>query len=139
MASVGRIDIEVNVDNKGLSKGIKDSQKKLGGLGKAAQNAGGMLAGAFAGAVIINGIKNAIVSIAKLESSIKRVSLIAGGGEKEFAKLAKTLGSTTVFTANEAAGSMQFLAQAGFNTNEILSGQIHNHTTLYYRIGGILV
>lgn len=121
MANVGEINIEVNVNNKGLTKGIKDSQKKLGGLGKAAQNAGGLLAGAFAGAAIINGIKNAIKSIAQLESSIKRVSLIAGGGEKEFAKLAKTLGSTTVFTANQASGAMTFLAQAGFSVNQILA------------------
>ncbi len=121
MADVGKIRITVDVDNRGFSKGIKDSEKKLGRLGNAAKKAGGFLAGALAGAVIINGIKNAIKSIAQLESSIKRVSLIAGGGEKEFAKLAKTLGSTTVFTANEAAGAMQFLAQAGFKTNQILA------------------
>ena len=121
MANVGRIEVEITANNKGLRKGVKDSKKQLGGLGKAAQNAGGMLAGAFAGVVIINGIKNAIKSIAQLESSIKRVSLIAGGGEEAFAKLAKTLGSTTVFTANEAAGAMQFLAQAGFNTNQIMA------------------
>ncbi len=117
----GDIRIRITADNKGLTKGIKDSQKKLQGLGKTAKKAGSLLAGALAGAAIINGIKNAILKIAKLESSIRRVSLIAGGGEEAFAKLARTLGSSTVFTANEAAEAMGFLAQAGFSTNQILT------------------
>jgi len=121
MAHDGEIRVRITADNKDLGRKIKDSEKKLQGFGKTAKKAGQLLAGAFAGTVILNGIKNAIKSIAQLESSIRRVSLIAGGGEEKFAKLAKTLGGSTVFTANQAAEAMGFLAQAGFSTNQILT------------------
>ena len=58
----------------------------------------------------------------EFESEMARVKAISGATKEEFAKLqqsAKKLGSTTVFSASEAAQGMQFLAMAGFKTNQI--------------------
>src|SRR5690625_2962010 len=58
------------------------------------------------------------------EQSMARVGALSGATEAEFQKLnetAKMLGETTAFSAAEAADGMGFLAQAGFNTNEIIA------------------
>ena len=107
-------------DTAQLKKGLASARKQMGTFQKTTQRLGGVLAGAFAGQALISGIGRAIKSIAALEKVIKRTSLIAGGGEKAFADLAKQLGSSTVFTAQEAGEAMTFLAQAGFSVNEIL-------------------
>ena len=107
-------------DTAQLKKGLASARKQMGTFQKTTQKLGGILAGAFAGQALISGIGRAIKSIAELERIIKRTSLIAGGGEEAFADLAKQLGSSTVFTAQQAGEAMTFLAQAGFSVNEIL-------------------
>ena len=57
------------------------------------------------------------------ESEMARVKALSNATKEEFIKLqevAKKLGSTTVFSASEAAKGMQFLAMAGFKTNQIV-------------------
>ena len=58
----------------------------------------------------------------EFESEMARVKALSGATGEEFKKLqdtAKKLGSTTTFSASEAAKGMQFLAMAGFKTNQI--------------------
>ncbi|AZV46841.1 phage tail tape measure protein [Nautilia sp. PV-1] len=57
------------------------------------------------------------------QSSMARVKALTGATGKEFDQLratAKKLGATTVFSASEAAQGMQFLAMAGYKTNDIV-------------------
>ena len=57
------------------------------------------------------------------EKEMARVKALSGATGKAFMALqnsAKKLGSTTVFSASEAAKGMQFLAMAGFKTNQII-------------------
>jgi len=57
------------------------------------------------------------------ESSMARVKALTGATGKEFQKLSDTarkLGATTVFSASESAQAMQFLAMAGYKTNDIV-------------------
>ncbi len=57
------------------------------------------------------------------EKEMARVKALSNATEEEFRKLqksAKELGRTTVFSASEAAKGMQFLAMAGFKTNQII-------------------
>ena len=52
-----------------------------------------------------------------------RVRALTQATQSEFSALsglARELGSTTVFSASEAADGMQFLAMAGFETNDIV-------------------
>ena len=58
------------------------------------------------------------------EESMSRVQAVSGATGGELTKLedlAKELGATTKFSASEAASGMEFLAMAGFETNDILS------------------
>ena len=65
-----------------------------------------------------------ISSLADFEQAMANVSAVSGATGKDLEKLtqqAKDLGSTTKFSASQAAAGMEFLARAGFETNEILS------------------
>lgn len=58
------------------------------------------------------------------EESMDKVAAVSGATGEEFNKLeemAKDLGATTKYSASEAASGMQFLAMAGFKTNDILA------------------
>lgn len=66
----------------------------------------------------------AVNEAANFESAMSQVLALTQANEEQFTALndsAKELGRTTKFSAEEAAGGMKFLAQAGFETNEIIS------------------
>ncbi|MBB0228510.1 phage tail tape measure protein [Streptomyces calidiresistens] len=59
------------------------------------------------------------------EAAMNGVRAVTGATGDDFdglRNLAKDLGSTTAFSASEAAAGMEFLGMAGWNTNQILSG-----------------
>lgn len=64
----------------------------------------------------------AIKQIAQFEQAMQNVRAVTKGiTEEEFVALneeARRLGATTVFSATEAAGGLEFLARAGFDANE---------------------
>lgn len=65
-----------------------------------------------------------VKTAADFEESMDKVSAISGSTGEDFNKLrdlAKKLGAETRFSASEAAEGMQFLAMAGFKTNDILA------------------
>ena len=92
--------------------------KSLGKLGKVA--AGVALGGiALLGAGLASSVKEGMA----FTKTMSNVGAVSGAVGKDFEKLtqqAKDLGSTTKFTATEAAEGMTFLAQAGFKTVDIL-------------------
>ena len=58
------------------------------------------------------------------EESMAKVKAVTGASEGAFASLqakARELGATTSFSASQAAGGMEFLARAGFKTDQILA------------------
>ena len=64
-----------------------------------------------------------IVAFGRFESSMARVKALTdatGESFKQLNNLARDLGKTTVFTANQAAQAMGFLAQSGFAVKEIM-------------------
>jgi len=68
---------------------------------------------------------SAIKQIAQFEQAMANVRAVTKGiTEVEFKNLqaeARRLGATTVFSATEAAGGLEFLARAGFDANEQLA------------------
>jgi TP901 family phage tail tape measure protein len=59
------------------------------------------------------------------EASMNGVRAVTGASGKDFDALkdkAKELGSTTQFSASEAANAMEFLGMAGWETSDVLSG-----------------
>jgi len=70
------------------------------------------------------GLGAAVKTAASFESAMSRVKALSGATGDEFDRLRRTaeqLGATTAFSASQAAEGMQFLAMAGYNTNEIIA------------------
>lgn len=76
------------------------------------------MSGAMAAAVTA-----AVVTSGKFEQSMANLKAVSGATADEFDKLktkAAELGATTSFSASQVADGMNFLAMAGFKTNDIL-------------------
>ncbi len=59
------------------------------------------------------------------DSAMSQVGAVSGATEEELARLtekAKEMGSTTKFTASEAADAFNYMAMAGWKTEEMISG-----------------
>jgi TP901 family phage tail tape measure protein len=68
-------------------------------------------------------VKEAVVEFSNFEkamSSVRAITQATGDEFEQLNELAKELGKTTVFTAEEAAQGMKFLGMAGFETTEII-------------------
>ena len=62
---------------------------------------------------------------ANFESSMSKVQAISGASADDMAKLtdkAKAMGETTVFSASESADALQYMAMAGWKTDDMLNG-----------------
>ncbi|QBI56795.1 phage tail tape measure protein [Streptomonospora litoralis] len=120
---------------QGLGSGTQQATAPLGGLGRAggASFTGGMtmglagLAGAFGGLPMLAGTAAAAMGASVLtaskdfEAAMNNVKAISGATGQEFqamSDLARELGSTTMFSATEAANALGFLSQAGLSAHE---------------------
>jgi TP901 family phage tail tape measure protein len=108
---------------KDVSKMVSDVGSKMKNLGSGISNAGKKLAGiGLAGGAAFAGMTR---TFAGFDDAMAKVSALSGATGEDLEKLrakAKELGSTTKFSATQAAEGMNFLAMAGFDTNQILAG-----------------
>lgn len=115
-ASLAKLNQDLSQAKRTVSRSMKD-------IGDTIDKAGQTLlrrvtlpvTGAFTGAAL---------ATANFETAISRAGAIANATTTQFRNLAdqaKELGSTTEFSASQAAEAMRFLAQAGFEVNDILS------------------
>ena len=125
----------IGVNTSGLKRGERDLKQfgkqgdrtsakieKFGGAAKRNFNAAAIAATAALGAVL--SIGKAVGIIAEFETSMSRLGAVsrATGGELEALRdIAKELGSTTEFSASQAADGLNFLAMAGFNAKEAMA------------------
>ena len=131
MATVKALHIAIGARVEGFQRGMNKAKRELRSFEKSTRRARGMVVGAtgamargFAavGTAATIAIADSIRVFADFESSMLRVKAISGATGEEFQSLtdlAKELGSTTAFTAREAAQAMGFLAQAGFDVREV--------------------
>lgn len=76
------------------------------------------------GVVAAAGFGAAVKTAMDFESAISRVGALSGASAEQMQLLtaeAERLGATTSFSATQAAEGMQFLAMAGYETNDILA------------------
>jgi TP901 family phage tail tape measure protein len=125
----------LGVDTSGLKRGERDLKQfgaqgerterkveKFGGTAKRSFNAVALAATAALGAIVSLG--SAVRIIADFETSMSRLGAVsrATAGELEALRdIAKDLGSTTEFSASQAADGLNFLAMAGFNATEAMA------------------
>jgi TP901 family phage tail tape measure protein len=98
------------------------ASKKATDKMKTGYNGVALAAGAALSAML--GIRTAIRTIAEFESSVSRMGAISGATTAQLERMrdvAKDLGSTTEFTATQAADGLTFLAMAGFRAAEAIS------------------
>lgn len=71
------------------------------------------------------GLKDSIETYKDFEAAMSQVQAISGAASSEVAKLtnkAKEMGSTTKFTATESAEAFNYMAMAGWKTEDMLGG-----------------
>lgn len=99
-------------DTKEKSKKTKESIEKMG---KGAT---------VAGAAMVGGFVSVVKQAADFEQQMSKVKAISGATGDDFQRLNETarhLGAVTKFTATQAGEGMEYLALAGWKTNDIIS------------------
>ena len=107
--------------------------KQNGGLGKLKESMSGFASGMLmntsmqmAGAAGIGyGVYDTIKTYMDFEAQMKKVQAISGASGAEFDALtekAKEMGAATQFSATEAGQALQYMAMAGWKTDQMLSG-----------------
>ncbi len=99
----------INFKNK-ASKAVTDAAKKVAALGVAA-------VGAFAAFSVKSGMD--------FEAQMSKVQAISGATATEVAALtakAKEMGATTTFSATESAQALEYMAMAGWKTDQMIGG-----------------
>jgi len=98
-------------------KTVKNSDKTLLGYANRLKD----MAHAF---VAFQAVKGAVDTIVDFQHSISKLQAISGATAEDMAKLkaeAQKLGKTTIFSASQVSEGMNYLAMAGYKTNDILS------------------
>lgn len=134
-SAVGYLDLDISGFLNNLKsaqseaeKGSKNLASKMGeGLTSAGQKmsaVGGALTKTVTAPIVGLGTL-AVKTTANFESSMSKVSAISGATGKDFDKLkekAKEMGAKTKFSASESADAFQYMAMAGWKTNDMLDG-----------------
>ena len=120
MAVAGSLIYETKIDKTGFEKGINSMKKSSGIVSKAINIALGTVTTA------ITGIGTYAIKVGSdFEAGMSKVASISGATGEEIAKLtekAKEMGSKTKFSATESAEAFQYMAMAGWKTEDMLNG-----------------
>lgn len=120
MAYDGTLKFDTSIDSKGFQSGID-------GIGSIAEKGlkatGAILAGT---ATAIGAIGASSVKVGSdFEASMSKVAAISGATGDDLKALtdkAKEMGATTKFSASESADALQYMAMAGWKTEDMLNG-----------------
>ena len=130
--------IVVTIDPTGAKRGGQQVERSLQRVGSQADRTRGLITRAFAFVGVITAVRSLVSTLATFEQSMATVRAITGANEQQFAALreeAERLGSTTRFTASQAAEGATFLARAGFDTDQVLASL--NDTLLLAQAGAL--
>ncbi len=116
----GTIKIDTSLDTGGLESGLS----KLGSFAKTGAKVALSAIGGVATALI--GLGGAAAKVGSdFEGEMSRVAAISGAAGEELEQLtekAKEMGAKTKFSATESAKAMEYMAMAGWKTEDMLSG-----------------
>ncbi len=119
----------IAIDSSGADNAIEETVGKVEGsegrFSSACKKIGAVVAGAFA----IDKIKDfgvaCIEAGAAFDSQMSTVSAISGATQEEFEALrakAQEMGAATAFSATESGEAMEYMAMAGWKTEDMLNG-----------------
>lgn len=121
----------MDVDSRGLTKGqreLRNLERQAGRTEKGVTKASalmsrGLVAVGAAAAAALGGAQ-LVRSVSKFEEGMSRVGAISRASAQDLEamrEVARDLGSTTEFSATQAADGLGFLAMAGFNARESIA------------------
>ena len=127
---------ELRSQIRNTNRELENQQTAVQQIQSAAASMGDVLRANLASSAIQNAISKLTSSLktaaeycynvgSSFEAGMSGVKAIAGASEEEFQKLtdkAKALGASTKFTATEASQAMNYMAMAGWNAEQMLSG-----------------
>lgn len=135
----GTLNFDTKVDVTGVEKGTKQASSAFtSGMAGAAKAAASDIGTIFANGLSVflgnamtaasgqltNTIKGAISAGESFEAEMSRVGAISGTTGADFDRLqekAKEMGRTTAFSATEAAEAFEYMAMAGWKTDDMLN------------------
>lgn len=115
---------KVNEDLKYNVTSLNEFSEKLGNVGEKTTEAGKKLTSTVTAGVVGLGVAS-VKTAADFESAMSEVSAISGATGDDFnalAEKAREMGSKTKFSATESAEAMNYMAMAGWKTEDMLSG-----------------
>lgn len=122
---------KLTADARDLIKGFQSAKDSVEDVGKSMQNASKSVAAT--GAKMSIGVTAPLIAAGKaiigtgmaFDDSMAQVAAVSGATGDDLTKLrdvAKEMGATTRFSASEAADGLNFMAMAGWNTEQMVSG-----------------
>ena len=125
--------VETENELKKLEEQAKQSEtalQKIAATGEKLQSAGDKIAGVGTKLMPVTGVvaaagTAAVKTAADFESAMARVSAVSGATGSDLdamSEKAREMGSKTKFSASEAADAMNYMAMAGWKTEDMLSG-----------------
>lgn len=134
-SAVGYLDLDISGFLRGMREANQEAQSFTGKLentlGSGFKSIGGTLTSAGSSltkgltAPIVGAGAAAIKTTADFDSSMSKVSAVSGAVGKDFDALrskAREMGATTKFSASDAADAMNYMAMAGWKTEDMLNG-----------------
>lgn len=131
--TIGDFVVRLVMQDEDFDEGARNAKRTLEGLGRSLSGFADLLGGVFVTAVgaataAMGAFAASSVEVGSgFEASITKVGVLAGGVDGAAAAIdalgeeARRLGSTTAYSAQQAADAMQTLASAGLKTNEIIA------------------
>lgn len=133
-SAIGYLDIDISGFMSGLETALNQTESsknkiealggKISGVGDKLESVGSSLTKKVTTPIIGLGTA-AVATTANFESAMSKVSAISGSTGDDLTALsdkAKEMGATTKFSASEAAEAFQYMAMAGWKTEDMLSG-----------------
>lgn len=126
--TLGQLFVDLLLRDDTFKPDLKAAEKNLDGFGDKVTNLASTINNTLLialGAVTasVTGIVAASAVIgAAFEKQIGKVAILAGGNVDQLAEAARRMGATTSFSATDAADAMESLAQAGFDTTQVIAG-----------------
>ena len=133
-SAIGHLDIDISGFLSGLKTALSQTEasknkietlgKKISGVGDKFESVGSKLNKKLTAPIVGLGAA-AVTTTANFESAMSTVAAISGSTGDDLDALtdkAKEMGATTKFSASEAAEAFQYMAMAGWKTEDMLSG-----------------
>lgn len=120
----GTLFIDIQANSEGLSDSLNSATEKMNKVGKSLSKAGASMTKKVTAPIL--GIGAGILKVgADFEQSMAKLQAVSGASGKDLEDLkkkAEELGKSTRFSASEAAEGLNFMAMAGWETQDMMKG-----------------